>query len=295
MDDMSDLYILNTIVKCIESNFDISNNENLEVLIKKYPEISQYKEFHTKISSKNNNDLNLDSLLFMNLLLCEFQNYLSKNQNNILEKYHFRLGAIGKISIRLIEITEENIALLRNGFGTSVISNLRLMLEAYAISKYLMESDDIESDRFQDFGIVQECHMYNKNTKELFEDKNYEDGFLNPKSDFAWVTNKKLKSPIDFIKLLNNQEILNWYKYFCKYVHSSPYSCGKVYQMNKKSKNNENAYFPFELKNLIQQNKYYIYLFMELVGVNFVVDEQTRDFYKSVAALIYNYKKEFYK
>lgn len=78
MDDMSDLYILNTIVKCIESNFDISNNENLEVLIKNYPEISQYKEFHTKISNKNNNDLNLDSLLFMNLLLCEFQNYLSK-------------------------------------------------------------------------------------------------------------------------------------------------------------------------------------------------------------------------
>ena len=159
------LSIINGIVRCSENKIDLSKIENLESLMKTYPPMDLYKKYHLNLSEKNNNDENLNSLLFMNLLFQDCSNYIAANQSEIKKTHQFRLGAIGKISFRLIEITDENLALLRNGFGTSVISNLRLMLESFSISKYLMSAEDIESDKFQDFGIVQECKIHNTDSK----------------------------------------------------------------------------------------------------------------------------------
>ena len=290
MDDFENLDILQSFVKLINLNLDISKSDNLELIIKKFPDMEIYKRFHLKKSKESNKDPNLDSLLFMNLLLIEFHNYIARHQEKKSQTHKFRLGAVGKITLRLIEITDENLALLRNGYGTSVISNLRLMLEAYAIARYLIDSDDIESDRFQDFGIVQECGITNNDPAEKLKTKNYPDSFLKPKSDFAWVSDSSLKSPIDFIKRLNDSTVLDWYKYTCKYVHSSPYACGKVFQMNQQAAI-DNEYMPLDMKVLIQQNKYYIYLFIELASDNFIDEHDISDFYKGIARLIHDFKK----
>lgn len=285
------LSILAGIVNCSENQFDLSNNENLEYFIKSYPLMEIYKKYHSDLSEKNNDDGNINSLLFMNLLLQDCSSYIATNQKKLLKTHQFRMGAIGKISIRLIEITDENLALLRNGFGTSVISNLRLMLELYSIAKYLMETDDLESDKFQDFGIIQECNIQQMDAREKLKKKNYSDSFFECKSDFAWISDKKIKSPIDLINRLNMEDIKYWYKYYCKYVHASPYSIGKVFQMNQSSDKRDNAYMPINLGNLIKQNKFYLTLIIELLADNFILDELYKEMFKKVSLLIYNFQK----
>ena len=63
------LSILNGIVQCSENKFDLSNNENLEHFMKSYPPIDIYKKYHSNLSEKNNDDANINSLLFLNLLI----------------------------------------------------------------------------------------------------------------------------------------------------------------------------------------------------------------------------------
>jgi|GEM_PF-3765023 len=284
------LSIIKGFVNCSENKIDLSKHETLEAFIKSYPSMDIYKKYHSDLSDKNNEDTNINSLLFLNMLLQDTQNYIASNQEEIKKTHQFRLGAIGKIGIRLIEITDENLALLRNGYGTSVVSNLRLMLESYAIVKYLMDCEDIESDRFQDFGIVQECKITNTNPKQKLQKKNYPDSFFNSKSEYAWVSDNKIKNMKDFIERLNMQEQKGWYKYYCKYVHASPYSCGKIHQMNQGSSNNEDAYFPITKENLVQQNKYYIVLFIELIADNFILDGLIREMFKNISKVIYQFK-----
>lgn len=283
--------ILNEIVKCSENKFDLSKTENLEYFIKSYPLMDIYKKKYLDLSKKNNADANINSLLFMNLLLQDCAEYIADNQSEIKKTHQFRLGAIGKISFRFIEITDENLALLRNGFGTSVISNLRLMLESYSISKYLMAADDLESDRFQDFGIVQECKIQNTDPKIKLKEKNYTDDFYNAKSDFAWISDKKVRTSVDLINRIEIEKIKDWYKFYCKYVHASPYSCGKILQMNQTSLKNDNAYMPIEMNKLILQNKYYLVLIIELLADNFILEKSFRNLFKKVSQLIYDFKK----
>lgn len=283
--------ILNEIVKCSENKFDLSKTENLEYFIKSYPLMDIYKKKYLDLSKKNNADANINSLLFMNLLLQDCAEYIANNQSEIKKTHQFRLGAIGKISFRFIEITDENLALLRNGFGTSVISNLRLMLESYSISKYLMAADDLESDRFQDFGIVQECKIQNTDPKIKLKEKNYTDDFYNAKSDFAWISDTKVRTSVDLINRIEIEKIKDWYKFYCKYVHASPYSCGKILQMNQSSLKNDNAYMPIEMNKLILQNKYYLVLIIELLADNFILEKSFRNLFKKVSQLIYDFKK----
>lgn len=285
------LGIITRIVELTNNNKDISNQEVLEELFLNYSLLDIYKESHFTFEKENNDNSNYNSLLFLRLFLEDCQNYIAVNRDISNTEYNFRGGAIGKIILRMIEITDENLALLRNNYGTSVISNLRLMLESYAIAKYLMESDDLESDIFQDFGIVQECQMTNKDPKEILKNKNYPDSFFNPKSDFAWVSDKTINSPWDFINRLNNPDINKWYKFFCKYVHASPYSCGKVFQMNQQSIETNNLYMPINFDDIIIQNKYYIALFIELIADNFISDKVYRDLFISISKLIYSFIK----
>ncbi|MBQ9207731.1 MAG: hypothetical protein IJ158_13605 [Treponema sp.] len=289
--DDDGLSILTDFVSGIENRMDFSNSKVFEKFMMTYPSMDIYKKYHQKLSKQNNDDPNLNSLLFSNLFLMDLQNYIAHNQQEIMKTHQFRLGAIGKITLRQIEITDENLALLRNGYGTSVISNLRLMLESYAIAKYLMNTDDMESDKFQDFGIVQECKIHKTDPRIKLSKKGYSDDLFDSKSDFAWVSDKKIKTPIDFINRLDMEEINDWYKFFCKYVHASPYSCGKVHQMNQSSMNNKNAYMPISMENLIQQNKYYITLFIELLADSFILDEMYRELFKKISLLIYEFKK----
>lgn len=71
------LSILNGIIQCSENKFDLSNNENLEYFMKSYPPIDIYKKYHSNLSEKNNDDANINSLLFLNLLTNSFIKFKS--------------------------------------------------------------------------------------------------------------------------------------------------------------------------------------------------------------------------
>ena len=53
----------------------------------------------------------------------------------------------------------------------------------------------------------------------------------------------------------------------------------------------DNEYMPLDMKVLIQQNKYYIYLFIELAADDFIDEQDISDFYKGIARLIHDFKK----
>ena len=286
------LSILNSFVEAINNKVDLSNPVILADFMKSYSDMTVYKDHHKNLAEKNDGEQNLDSLLFLRLLLQDVSHYIYGNQEEIKKTHQYRLGAIGKISLRLGEITDENLVLLRHGFGTSVVSNLRLMLECYAIARYLMECDDVESDRFQDYGIVQECRMRKTNAREKLEKKNYEDDFYNSKSEYAWISDGSIKTPTDLMKRLGDENMNDWYKFYCKYVHASPYSCGKVHQMNQALVIDDNVYIPMGMENLVQQNKLYLTLFIGLLADNFILDKTIGELFKKLSELIYSFKKE---
>ncbi len=285
------LSILNSFVAAINSRVDLSNPAILEGFVKSYPDMAVYKDNHKDAAEKNDDDSNLDSLLFLRLLLQDFSHYIYNNQEEIKKTHQYRLGAIGKISLRLGEITDENFVLLRHGFGISVVSNLRLMLEGYAVAKYLMECDDVESERFQDYGIVQECRIRKTDAREKLAKKNYGDDFYNSKSEYAWVSDGLIKTPTDLIRRLGDEDINDWDNFYCKYVHATPYSCEKVHQMNQALVTDGNVYIPMGMGILVQQNKLYLTLLIELLADNFVLDKTIGELFKELSKLIYSFKK----
>ncbi|MBO5730708.1 MAG: hypothetical protein J6R67_05885 [Treponema sp.] len=279
------LSILNLFVETINRGFDFGNPVIRKEFMKSQPDMIKYKDYHKNIAEENDGDSNLDSLLFLRLLLLDVSHYIHNNQEEIKKNYQYRLGALGKISKRLEVITDENLVLLRHEFGTSVVSNLRLMLECYAIAKYLMDCDDVESDRFQDYGIVQECRFNKEDAKEKLVQKNYEKDFYRNKSEFAWISDKSIRNVSDLIKCLGDESINEWYKFYCQYVHASPYSCGKVHQMNQSLLENNNGYIPLNMEILIQQNKLYLTLFIELLSDNFIADKTIGELFKTLLKL----------
>lgn len=94
------LSILIGFVSSIESGMDFSQKDTLELFMKSYPSMDIYKNHHQELAEKNNDTANLNSLLFLNLFLIDLQNYIAHNQKEIMKTHQFRLGAIGKITLR---------------------------------------------------------------------------------------------------------------------------------------------------------------------------------------------------
>jgi len=84
----------------------------------------------------------------------------------------------------------------------------------------------------------------------------------------------------------------DWYKFYCKYVHASPYSCGIVHQMNQALVIDDNVYIPMGMETLVQQNKLYLTLFIGLLADNFILDKTIGELFKKLSELIYSFKKE---
>lgn len=95
--------ILNEIVKCSENKFDLSKTENLEYFIKSYPLMDIYKKYYLDLSKKNNADANINSLLFMNLLLQDCAKYIADNQSEIKKHINFGWGLLVKFLLDLLK------------------------------------------------------------------------------------------------------------------------------------------------------------------------------------------------
>lgn len=222
---------------------EISNliSNNLEKFVK------PYQEYHLSKFKEMNYDKRLNKLVIIRLVADEIWDEICKDYIESLE-YKIRISAIGKIYIRSLIALDENISMIKQGYGISALSNIRLLIECIAFSKYLWFEGEVEADRYQDYATIQYSHFTNSVDTTSILSK-YENGF---EKDFGWMTKREYKSIpklLAFLKLEDYQEI---YKLTSHFIHASAYSVEKILQQNHK--NRGSSYFPIGYERTMDLN-----------------------------------------
>lgn len=115
---------------------DYTNHELINLISNNlHPFIEEYKTFHLKKESEILLDMKITKLITVRLIASEIwdQIYLQYEENC---DYKYRISAIGKLFFRTLVATDENIAMIKNGYGIAVMSNIRSIIESIALSKY---------------------------------------------------------------------------------------------------------------------------------------------------------------
>ncbi|MBQ3642489.1 MAG: hypothetical protein IJJ71_13355 [Treponema sp.] len=238
------------------------------------PTVKQYKKSNKQHQSLFQKDENIDRLIVLRCFAFELWNSIiqGKLHNEI---YGRRINVIETALLRCEIATDENIALFTNGYGLSAMSNLRLMLEAFSISKYLWKKGENEAKRFQDYREYQKSEF--DGTKADIEDK-HDESFYKP---YGWISEPELRSLSHLVKELKNAKYDELFKISNNYVHATPYSLEKVWELNHKRM----GYFPIDLSELIRLNEFILTDFLCFVVDRFVESDE-KDFYKLFLKII---------
>lgn len=238
------------------------------------PAVKQYKKSNKQHQSLFQKDENIDRLIVLRCFAFELWNSIiqGKLHNEI---YGRRINVIETALLRCEIATDENITLFTNGYGLSAMSNLRLMLEAFSISKYLWEKGESEAKRFQDYREYQKLEF--DGTKADIEDK-HDESFFKP---YGWISEPELRSLSHLVKELKNAKYDELFKISNNYVHATPYSLEKVWEFNHKRM----GYFPIDLSELIRLNEFILTDFLCFVVDRFVESDE-KDFYKLFLKII---------
>ena len=238
------------------------------------PTVKQYKKSNKQHQSLFQKDENIDRLIVLRCFAFELWNSIiqGKLHNEI---YGRRINVIETALLRCEIATDENIALFTNGYGLSAMSNLRLMLEAFSISKYLWEKGESEAKRFQDYRGYQKSEF--DGTKADIEDK-HDESFFKP---YGWISEPELRSLSHLVKELKNAKYNELFKISNNYVHATPYSLEKVWELNHKRM----GYFPIDLSELIRLNEFILTDFLCFVVDSFVESDE-KHFYKLFLKII---------
>lgn len=238
------------------------------------PTVKQYKKSNKQHQSLFQKDENIDRLIVLRCFSFELWNsIIHGNIHN--EIYGRRINVIETALLRCEIATDENIALFTNGYGLSAMSNLRLMLEAFSISKYLWKKGENEAKRFQDYREYQKSEF--DGTKADIEDK-HDESFFKP---YGWISEPELRSLSHLVKELKNAKYDELFKISNNYVHATPYSLEKVWELNHKRM----GYFPIDLSELIRLNEFILTDFLFFVVDSFVESDE-KHFYKLFLKII---------
>lgn len=238
------------------------------------PTVKQYKKSNKQHQYLFQKDENIDRLIVLRCFAFELWNSIiqGKLHNEI---YGRRINVIETAFLRCEIATDENIALFTNGYGLSAMSNLRLMLEAFSISKYLWKKGESEAKRFQDYREYQKSEF--DGTKADIEDKPDESFF----KSYGWISEPELRSLSHLVKELKNAKYNELFKISNNYVHATPYSLEKVWELNHKRM----GYFPIDLSELIRLNEFILTDFLCFVVDSFVESDE-KHFYKLFLKII---------
>ncbi len=254
---------------CTKDSEKYSDEEISKLLQKAVsPTVKKYEKGTKQHQSLFKNKESIDRLIVLRCYAYElFESISNGNIHN--EIYGRRIKVIESALLRCEVATDENICLVKSGFGLSFLSNLRLMLESFAIAKYLWEKGETEAIRFQDYMEYQISEI--EKTKRDLEGK-YDKSFFKP---YGWISDSKINSLSKLVKKLNNDEYNELFKISSNYVHSSPYSLQKVWEMNQRL----NGYFPFSLEDSIRLNEFILTDFLVFIIDCFAEDDK-KDFFK---------------
>ncbi|MBR1714343.1 MAG: hypothetical protein IJ717_05295 [Treponema sp.] len=245
------------------------SDEEISKLLQKAvsPTVKKYEKGTKQHQSLFTKKESIDRLIILRCYAFEvFESITKGNLHN--EIYGRRINVIESALLRCEIATDENICLIKSGFGLSFLSNLRLMLESLAISRYLWEKGESEAIRFQDYMEYQISEI--EKTKKQLEGK-YDESFFKP---YGWISDSKINSLSKLVKNLNNDEYNELFKISSNYVHSSPYSLQKVWEMNQRL----NGYFPFSLEDSIRLNEFILTDFLVFIIDCFAEDDEKNSF-----------------
>ncbi len=266
--------IINQVLKLFSSK-DSEKYSDIQIhnLLKKAvkPTVKLYKNSNQLRFLK---DENIERLIILRCFAFELWDLIIHNELHN-EIYGRRINVIETALLRCEIASDENITLFANGYGLSAMSNLRLMLESLAVSKYLWEKGEEEAKRFQDYMEFQKSDF--EGTPVKMEDE-YDETFF---KIYGWISDKKFNSFSKLVKKLGNNEYDDLVKISNNYIHASPYSLEKVWKMNHKQK----GYFPIDLLKLIRINERILVDFLLFVLDCFIESEE-KDFYKIFIKII---------
>jgi hypothetical protein len=254
---------------------DNYSDEDLERIFRKrfHKEIAYYIEYFD--SFKKNIEEKYKKKIIKLIELRVFASEIWEHIYNIYDEAQYddlkyRISALSKMYNRSLMSTDENIILLRNGVGISVLSNIRMILECYAFAAYIFKTGEIEADRFQDYAKVQKDKILDKEqATKTIKDKYKEDFFKTN----GWISNRSKRSISLLISELANNDYIIYYKLLSEFVHASPFSINFITVLSTKKYKNEEPYFPLAFENIVNLNLKLIYDFTTLIICSFIKED----------------------
>lgn len=159
-------------------------------------------------------------------------------------KPSYQSQVLQKMLNRLLIQIKETLFLLSHNLGLSAISNVRLFMEGFAITSYILEKGEEEAERFIDYGYYQQALESKLDLDPKFIAK-YGEKTKDNKFyyiPYGWCTEDKITGE-KLIKKIGVNEVLDFYRITCNYIHASPYSLIQV-------SNSTDPFFPISKQYL---------------------------------------------
>lgn len=172
--------------------------------------------------------------------------------------------------------TKETLFLLSNNLGLSAISNVRLFMESFAITKYIIDKGDKEAKRFMDFGYYQQ--LLDRKlplTPELINEYGEKTPFyIIP---YGWCSEEKMNGT-KLIERLKSPVLLDYYRLTCNYIHASPYSLIEI-------TNAKDHFFPIPYAFLVRITRRCLFNFIKLV-LSYTMSEEEQQPYLILLSML---------
>lgn len=141
----------------------------------------------------------------------------------------FRINATTKLYNKSRQIMLDLLALFEVGALTSTLTLWRSMYENFVFAKYLLSVSDEESDRFNDYTVIQMKKIskeYAKTNQKKIAAilEKYGDDFS---YDYGWMIECKKKSIDGLITFTKEKEFNDYYRLSSMQIHASPFSVNK--------------------------------------------------------------------
>ena len=236
--------------------------------------LTPYQNYHVNQVIKFSSSQAIKKLILLRIFSSELWEEICKSEFGHKKEFERRINVIGKAYSRMLVCLDENICMLEKGYGITMISNMRLMLECLALSNYIWNKGEDEAIRFQDFSDAQQMKIAGINPNKIFKDK-YTKKFYQAN---GWISDAKIKSIRQMVDNLEwRGEYKKMYKFSSEFVHASPESIEIVAKLNRELEHNSYAYFPLGFEHQIELNVYLIQDFTKLIIENFI-DEENQQF-----------------
>ena len=145
--------------------------------------LTPYQNYHVNQVIKFSSSQAIKKLILLRIFSSELWEEICKSEFGHKKEFERRINVIGKAYSRMLVCLDENICMLEKGYGITMISNMRLMLECLALSNYIWNKGEDEAIRFQDFSDAQQMKIAGINPNKIFKDK-YKKKFIKQTGGF---------------------------------------------------------------------------------------------------------------